>query len=145
MGWRGRGGARGVFWGKRRAPPLSPSHFPTDLNCSTPPPPPPPSSNSPQGRPLSPSHFPNDPGLWDETLDLTPYINASAFAVRPPPLLVWVCLPSPLHIFVCGITLSETSRPASTPPPVRWGSPSAVCFVFPLLFVFVLYATPTST
>lgn len=35
-----------------------------------------------QGRPLSPNHFPNDPGLWDETLDLTPYINTSAFSVR---------------------------------------------------------------
>lgn len=34
-----------------------------------------------EGRPLSPSHFPNDPGLWDETLDLTPYINTSAFSV----------------------------------------------------------------
>lgn len=36
---------------------------------------------TPQGRPLSPNHFPNDPGLWDETLDLTPYINTSAFSV----------------------------------------------------------------
>lgn len=34
-----------------------------------------------QGRPLTPSHFPNDPGLWDETLDLTPYINTSAIRV----------------------------------------------------------------
>ncbi|KAL4429221.1 hypothetical protein ABPG77_010200 [Micractinium sp. CCAP 211/92] len=34
-----------------------------------------------EGRPLTPSHFPNDPSLWDETLDLTPYINTSAARV----------------------------------------------------------------
>ncbi|EFN56864.1 hypothetical protein CHLNCDRAFT_144489 [Chlorella variabilis] len=34
-----------------------------------------------EGRPLTPSHFPNDPNLWDETLDLTPYINSSAIRV----------------------------------------------------------------
>lgn len=34
-----------------------------------------------EGRPLTPSHFPNDPTLWDETLDLTPYINTSAVRV----------------------------------------------------------------
>lgn len=31
---------------------------------------------------MSPGHFPNDPSLWDESLDLTPYINTSAFTVR---------------------------------------------------------------
>ena len=30
-----------------------------------------------EGRPLTPAHFPNDPGLWEEVLDLTPYINLS--------------------------------------------------------------------
>ncbi|KAL4443355.1 hypothetical protein ABPG75_011092 [Micractinium tetrahymenae] len=35
-----------------------------------------------EGRPLTPSHFPNDPSLWDETLDLTPYINNSAVRVH---------------------------------------------------------------
>ena len=34
-----------------------------------------------QGRPLTPSHFPNDPGLWEEVLDLCPYINTSALIV----------------------------------------------------------------
>lgn len=34
-----------------------------------------------EGRPLTPSHFPNDPTLWDETLDLTAYINTSAIRV----------------------------------------------------------------
>lgn len=34
-----------------------------------------------EGRPLTPAHFPNDPGLWEEVLDLTPYINTSALRV----------------------------------------------------------------
>ncbi|KAI7836469.1 hypothetical protein COHA_009686 [Chlorella ohadii] len=34
-----------------------------------------------EGRPLTPAHFPNDPSLWDEPLDLTPYINTSAVRV----------------------------------------------------------------
>uniref|UniRef100_A0A1D2A2N7 Chloride channel protein n=1 Tax=Auxenochlorella protothecoides TaxID=3075 RepID=A0A1D2A2N7_AUXPR len=33
------------------------------------------------GRPLPGDNFRDDPSLWDETLDLTPYINMSAFKV----------------------------------------------------------------
>lgn len=35
-----------------------------------------------QGRPLEEETMRDDPGLWDETLDLTPYINMSAFKAR---------------------------------------------------------------
>ena len=31
-----------------------------------------------EGRPPTPQHFPSAPALWDETLDLTPYVNESA-------------------------------------------------------------------
>lgn len=34
-----------------------------------------------EGRPISPDHYPNDPDLWSEELDLTPYINFSAYKV----------------------------------------------------------------
>jgi len=34
-----------------------------------------------EGRPLSPDHYPNDPALWEEEIDLTPYINFSAVKV----------------------------------------------------------------
>lgn len=60
--------------------PLTPAHSPNDPNlcCSAQ------ASASLypvacrlQGRPLTPAHFPNDPSLWDEPLDLTPYINTS--------------------------------------------------------------------
>jgi CBS domain-containing protein len=34
-----------------------------------------------QGRPPTPGHFPAPPGLWAETLDLSPYVNLSAHAV----------------------------------------------------------------
>ena len=35
-----------------------------------------------QGRPLEEETMRDDPGLWDEMLDLTPYINMSAFKAR---------------------------------------------------------------
>ncbi|KAK2076390.1 hypothetical protein QBZ16_000915 [Prototheca wickerhamii] len=35
-----------------------------------------------EGRPLEEETMRDDPGLWDETLDLTPYINMSAFKAR---------------------------------------------------------------
>lgn len=34
-----------------------------------------------EGRPPTPQHFPTAPALWDETLDLTPYINMAAYRV----------------------------------------------------------------
>jgi chloride channel 7 len=34
-----------------------------------------------EGRPPTPQHFPAAPALWDETLDLTPYINMAAYRV----------------------------------------------------------------
>lgn len=34
-----------------------------------------------EGRPPTPQHFPSAPALWDEVLDLTPYINMAAHRV----------------------------------------------------------------
>ena len=34
-----------------------------------------------EGRPPTPQHFPTAPALWDEILDLTPYINMAAYRV----------------------------------------------------------------